>query len=599
MKKAKTTLLLLSAALLVTGCSKVSANLKNPDDPIVVDQNGNDVEVENNEINQIFNAIKNGDNYSSSVRDMLTESIAKAYIGDYKVDENGTVYIEGLDLNNDSSIMDFVNEHKFYWNWVSTSTSVEYEEEPSTSNVGDYKARIEAYLELVQKEVVTTLYDEAVVTTYMKGNRFYESLYAKSVYEKLYTIYDENGNSVDPSILYEEPTYKNPEETVENDKFRDAGFTTGKLVTREYNPEDDYRMVIEGETQLLHLYHYVDYINIQLIPDILSNLLTESYIFERQYQSIGRTQARKVNYIRINDTSNKMAQPLIRTYINDTLKGIKEAEIDFSTLIDAWEGNHEKLNDGNHEEAKALATKVYGEETTTIDSGFELYIDEKTGEDYPYYNGSLYGDIIKNYSHLSNNPATNDSALYTSFASIDGVAYEPQEGLDIQIKNLETSDYVTNEWGTSSSLELGGSDMITNLFSYGLATEFERATDPDTNYIVDGYYVKQFQEGGPVFLKNNTVMSDVDSVLWQNEDSYYIVEIIDQVSLDTLALNSDSTDEEKDTVENYARDIGYTVASGGTYTNNALLYYLEQSNINYYDEDVRDYFETEFPDLFE
>ncbi len=599
MKKAKTTLLLLSAALLITGCSKVSANLKNPDDPIVVDQNGNDVEVENNEINQIFNAIKNGDNYSSSVRDMLSESIAKAYIGDYKVDENGTVYIEGLDLNNDSSIMDFVNEHKFYWNWVSTATSVEYEEEPSTSNVDDYKARIEAYLELVQKEVVTTLYEEAVVTTYMKSNRFYESLYAKSVYEKLYTIYDENGNSVDPSILYEEPTYKNPEETVENDKFRDAGFTTGKLVTREYNPEDDYRMVIEGETQLLHLYHYVDYINIQLIPDILSNLLTESYIFERQYQSIGRTQARKVNYIRINDTSNKMAQPLIRTYINDTLKGINETEVDFSTLIDAWEGNHQKLNDGNHEDAKALATKVYGEEITTIDSGFELYIDEKTGEDYPYYNGSLYGDIIKNYSHLSNNPTTNDSALYTSFTSIDGVAYDPQEGLDIQIKNLETSDYVTNEWGTSSSLELGGSDMITNLFSYGLATEFERATDPDTNYIVDGYYVKQFQEGGPVFLKNNTVMSDVDSVLWQNEDSYYIVEIVDQVSLDTLALNSDSTDEEKETVEKYARDIGYTVASGGTYTNNALLYYLEQSNINYYDEDVRDYFETEFPDLFE
>ena len=41
MKKGRTALLLLSAALLVTGCSKVSANLKNPDDPIVVDQNGN------------------------------------------------------------------------------------------------------------------------------------------------------------------------------------------------------------------------------------------------------------------------------------------------------------------------------------------------------------------------------------------------------------------------------------------------------------------------------------------------------------------------------------------------------------------------------
>ncbi len=599
MKKAKTTLLLLSAALLVTGCSKVSANLKNPNDPIVVDQAGNAVNVENNEINQIFNSIKNGDSYKTSVKEMLTEAIAKAYVGDYRVGSDGLVYIEGLNLDDDTSVMNFVNEHKFYWNWVSTSTSVEFEEEPSSSNVDYYRERIKAYIELVQKEIVTTLYDEAVVVTYMKNNRFYESLYAKSIYEKLYTVYDNSGKSVDPELLYTQPTYKDPENAPENKEFIDAGFTTGKLVTREYNPEDNYKMVIEGDTQLLHLYHYVDYINLSMIPDILSNLLTESYIFERQYQSIGRTQARKVNFIKISDTSSKMAQPLMRSYINTILRNESERNIDFSTLIDAWEGNHEKLSLEENKDAKDLALSVYGEESTKINSGFNSYIDGKSGEDYPYFNGSLYGDIIKNYSELTNNPTTNDSTLYTSFTSIDGIPYTPEEGLAIQIENLETTSYVTNEWGTSSSFDLGGSDMITNLFSYGLATEFERATDPNTSYVVDGYYVKQFTQGGPVFLKNNTYASDVDSILWQNEDDYYIVEIVDQVSLDTLALNSDSTDEEKTSVENYARDIGYTVASGGTYTNNALLYYLEKSNINYYDEDVRDYFESEFPDLFD
>ena len=599
MKKGRTALLLLSAALLVTGCSKVSANLKNPDDPIVVDQNGNAVNVENNEINQIFNSIKNGDSYSSSVKDMLTEAIAKAYVGDYRVDSNGLVYIVGLDLNDNTSVMNFVNEHKFYWNWVSTSTSVEFEEEPSSSNVEDYKVRIQAYIDLVQKEIVTTLYDEAVVVTYMNNNRFYESLYAKSVYEKLYTVYNESGNSVDPTLLYREPTYKDPENASENKEFVDAGFTTGKLVTREYNPEDNYKMVIEGDTQLLHLYHYVDYINLSIIPDILSNLLTESYIFERQYQSIGRTQARKVNFIKVTDTSSKMAQPLMRSYINTILRNETERNVNFSTLIDAWEGSHDKLALSENEEARNLALSVYGEESTRINSGFASYIDGKTGEDYPYFNGSLYGDIIKNYSELTNNPSTNDSTIYTTFTSIDGIPYTPEEGLAIQIENLETSSYVTNEWGTSSSFDLGGSDMITNLFSYGLATEFERATDPNTSYVVDGYYLKQFTQGGPVFLKNNTYTSDVDSILWQNENDYYIVEIVDQVSLDTLALNSDSTEEEKDSIEEYARNIGYTVASEGTYTNNALLYYLEQSNINYYDEDVRDYFESEFPDLFE
>ncbi len=600
MKKAKTALLLLSAALLVTGCSKVSAELKNPDDPIVVNKDGAAVEVENNEIKQIFDSIKNGDNYASSIKDMLSESIAKAYVGDYKVDKDGKVYIDGLDLNSNSSIMEFVKAHKFYWNWESTSTSVTYEEEPSEANVSDYKARLEAYIELVQKEIVKTLYNQAVVVTYMNNNRFYESLYARHVYEMLYTVYAEDGTSVAPEILYMEPTYKNPEDEIaapDNVDIRNAGFTTGKLVTREYNPAKDYKAIIEGETQLLHLYHYVDYINVALIPDILSNLLTESYIFERQYQSIGRTQARKLNFISVTDTTMKMAQPLMRNYINTTLRNVKDRDVDFSTLINAWEADPEVLKEDSA--AKELATATYGTESTKINSGFYSYIDGRKGEDLPYYNGSLYGDIVKNYSELSNNPTSNDSTLYTSFTTIDGTPYEPQEGFDIQVENLSTSKYVTNDWGTSSSFDLGGTEMITNLFSYGLATEFERATSPDINYTVDGYYVKQFQVGGPVFLKNNTYTSDVDSILWNNEDKYYIVEIVDQVSLDTLALSSDATAEEKESVENYAREIGYTVASGTTYTNNALLYYLEQSNINYYDEDVKEYFESEFPDLFE
>ena len=58
-------------------------------------------------------------------------------------------------------------------------------------------------------------------------------------------------------------------------------------------------------------------------------------------------------------------------------------------------------------------------------------------------------------------------------------------------------------------------------------------------------------------------------------------------------------DEEKAQIEDYAREIGYIVASDTTYTNNALVYYLEQSNINYYDQDVYDYFETTYPELFE
>ena len=56
--------------------------------------------------------------------------------------------------------------------------------------------------------------------------------------------------------------------------------------------------------QVLHLNLYVDYINRSVMPDILNNLLIEQYIYDNQYTTLSRTQARKINYIAITTTSN-------------------------------------------------------------------------------------------------------------------------------------------------------------------------------------------------------------------------------------------------------------------------------------------------------
>jgi len=602
-------LVILSTGVLVSSCSKVSAQLKNGDDPIVVDNNNNKVEVEQNTINKIFNSIKTEDTYTTSVQELLIEGLSNAYIGTYKVNSQGNVYIEELGENaSDTKILEFVKDHKFYWNWVSTSTSVQYEEEFNESNLNDYKERINAYIELVQKEIVKTIYNEAVVSTYMKNNKFYESLYAKSLYDKMYKIYDANGSKIDVNLLYENPDYKSGENEL---KFKEAGFTFGKLITRVYDPEKDYKMIIEGEEEgeepLLHLYHYVDYINNSIIPDITSDLLTTSYIFEKQYQSIGRTQSRHLNFVKIADSEANKAEQMLTEYVDKYLQYETESNVNYDSLIEAWIGNHNSINDPEDEtldleikeEAKKLADAVYGEEITKIDSEFISYIDGKAGEDYPYYDGSLYGDIIKDYSHLTNNPITNDTSLYSSFTSIGDLPFTPEDGLNEKIEELSTTSYVTNKWGNSGTFDLGDTNIVTNLFSYGLASEFVTAKDSDTTFAVDGYYLKQFSVGGPTFLKKTSYSNPIDSIIWNNDSDYYIIEVVDQVSLSTLALSSDASDEERKTIENYARQIGYTIAQDGTYTSNAVLYYLEQSNINYYDQDVYDYFEETYPDLFE
>lgn len=597
MKKKNLSLLLLaSASLIMTSCGKISADLKNPDDAVVNDNSGAAVNVEGNKIKEIYDAIKNGSNYTSTVNEIVKEGLSEAYIGKYYLDQNGEIQIEGVDFSSDSSILEFVKAHKFYWNWTGTGASVTYEEEPSSANISDYKERLETYKELVMKEVVSKLYSEAVTSSYMKNHRFYEVLYAKSIYEKLYPVTDESGNSISADILFETPDYKNE---TNRDLSEDNGFTFAKLVDRTYDPDQDYEAIISGDTQLIHLGHYVEYINSEIVPDITQTLLTQAYIYEKQYLSIGKTQSRKLNYITLSDNSDKDAQEMLREYVEAYLSKESEKNVYFTPVIDAWNGIHADLEDSSKEDAKYLAETVFGEEITTIDSKYSCYIDGKSAEDYPYYNGSKYGDLIKNYSKLTNNPKTNDSSTYSTYTSVDGITYTPEEGLSKLVENLATDSYVTNSWGTSSSFSISDSTMTNRLFSYGLATEYETATDPETSFIVDGYYLKQFTKGGPAFLKKESYSNPIDSIIWESSGTYYIVEIVDQVSPDTFATDSNTTTDELKEIESYAIELGYDVAKAGTYTSNALIYFLKQSNISYHDQDVYDYFETNYSDLFD
>ena len=94
--------------------------------------------------------------------------------------------------------------------------------------------------------------------------------------------------------------------------------------------------------------------------------------------------------------------------------------------------------------------------------------------------------------------------------------------------------------------------------------------------------------------------STIESILWKDGDNYYIVEIEDIVTPSLVSFaETGLTNDQKVERENKARTIGYTLASGDTYRTNAITYYLEQCNINYHDQDVYDYFNTTYPDLFD
>ncbi len=600
MKKSKSLLAVIALSLSLTACNAASVKLKNPDEALVVDNSGAKVEVEQNTIKKIFDSIKLGSSFSSDVSSILIEELAKAYVGEFQYNSKGELEIKGLDLNSSSSVMEFVKSHKFYWNWKSTGVSVVYEDAPSESNLEDYKARIKTYLSLVEKQVVTSLFNQANVSDYKKNNKFYEVLFARNVYSSLYPIYLSNGKTIPAATLYHVPDYKN--ETNRNIS-EENDLTFGLLIDASYDVENDYTKIISGDTPMLHLYHYVDYINETILPTIIQNLMTQSYIYDKQYQSIGRTQSRKLNFIKLEDSSTTHAEEMLKTYVQNYLSKETESNVDFTPVVEAWYGIHDDLKNPSTETlkiAKELAETTFGEEKTNIDSKYSTYIDGKKGEDYPYYDGSVYGDIIKSYSKLTNNPSTNDSTTYATFTSFDSITVDPQTGLKYRVDNIRTNNYVTNKLGGSDTFSaISDSTMKNKLFSYGLSTEFENAKNPEITFKVDGSYLKQFQVNGPTFLKKTTYKNEVDSVVWKIDSNYFIVEVVDQISPDILASGSDATKEEMKEIEKSAIDMGYTLASGSTYTSNAVIYFLKNSNINYYDQTVYDYFKSTYPSLFE
>ena len=598
----KSLLAVVALSVLLTGCDSASVKLKNQDEAVVVDKTGTKIDVEANTVKEIFDTIKNGSSFASDISSMLVEALAESYIGNFKINSDGELAIEGLDLSDDNSVFEFVKSHKFYWNWKSTGVSVVYEDEPSMSNIEDYRTRIKNYMSLVEREIVKSMFDKANVSDYKKNNKFYEVLFARNIYSSLYSIYKKDLSTVPASVLYTVPDYKNE---TNKDLSEENDFTFGLLIDATYDANEDYKKIIEGDNAMLHLYHYRDYINETILPGIINNLLTQSYIYDKQYQSIGRTQSRKLNFIKLTDSDSTNAENMLKTYVQDYLSKETESNVDFTPVVEAWYGIHDDL-DGNNDNidddtraiAKELAESTFGTESTLIDSKFNSYIDGKLGSDYPYYDGSVYGDLIKQYSKLTNNPSTNDSTAYTTFTSVDGLSVSPEEGLELQIANIRTNSYVTNKWGGSDSFSaISDSTMKNKLFSYGLSSEFETAKSG--KYIVDGAYLKQFVKNGPTFLKKTTYKNEFDSVVWKVDSNYYIVEVVDQISPDTLASGSNATKEELQEIESNAIDMGYTLASGSTYTSNAVTYFLKKSNINYYDQSVYDYFKSTYPSLFD
>ena len=631
MKKKALLLTLATSTLLLSSCGKISAEFPSENDPLT----NSTIELDHNTLKVIYDSIKNSDNYESDVSSILTAAIAKEVIGDFKLIEDDTngyrIVLTGYDVKEDGSATTdaektaFIESHPAYNNWEVSGYRLTLSEEAPTPE--QFDARLTSIKNIIESQIITSIWNEANASDYKRNNRFYEVLFARHVYEQLYTVdipASELSNTTLEDVLYKNPTYTDHYNEGENGEFygfNDTvedfhGLTNGVLIDGTYDTTTkDGREKIK---EVLHINYYLDYINNTILPGIIENLLVEQYIFEQQYTAIGNTQSRKVNYISITDNSEKDAKAFLSRFINDyIIFSTNEANKDLSTdekfdiASTAWKGIDFEI--AQNASAKVMADAIFEASTTenpsygldghnganNYESYYATYDSAEANEKYfKYYENTEFADLVEQYSTLTNDPDTNNATNYETFTTIDSHNYDPVVGFTIKTDELIVKDFTTSGWQTRDASSLP--DAIKNkLYSFSFVNEWNSTLETDNSFV--GTYIYEDPVTQRKYLRKDSFNSTPDSLLWNDGDNYYIVEIEDIVTPSLVSITNDGeqSQDEKVERENKARTIGYSLASSDTYTTNAITYYLEQCNINYHDQDVYDYFNTTYPDLFD
>ena len=572
------TVLTLASALLLTGCDDIMAR---PNKDVQNQTYINNSNVSHNTVNWLYDTM-HGTNVSSEiVKDTLFKVLAEDVFGVYKF-AGDDVVIEGYDDVNDTDKLVFVQNHKAYWSQEKTTGSEKSDYVEPTSLTDEIKTRIDLYKSIVKKHTVVALYNVANTSSYIERNYFSEVKLVRNLIKNYYTI-----NGLTYKEIFDEK-YDNDDTTFTCDFLIDSSITTTNIDSIIGNDNNNGR-------PMLHFSYYTDYINEELLDDVMNTLLIEQYIYDNQYTAISRAHYRKIKYVQIStDNTNVFdAHNLLSTFVDQYVVNAKEnEEIDYSLVDTAWKGVWSDIENTAAQELLEDAGFEIGTPTVEGDA-IKHFADGKSVSEHPYYENTKYGDVIEDYAKITLNPKTTDSTAESTFTS--NGSYSIETGLEIQTNTVKTTAYCFENWGSKDS---GFSDLPSNvkakLFDYTVMTDFNNPNNIDKNS-----YVKD-NGNGHYFLRSSIAQLDEpnDAYIIKDDSSFYIVEIIEAPSQAKLTINGIN---QYDTAkrEEIARTIGYEIASSSTYRSSAFSHYLENCEIIYHDQSIYDYFSSNYPELFD
>lgn len=490
--------------------------------------------VVNNTQEYIYDAlVKSGDSNSEKILQQILTKIAE--------DQFGNFYEISAIIGNDTELAAYAANHAAY------------------ANATDPVAKIKIFYNTLLEQVQKSFFDIANNSSYITRSMFFEEKFAKAQKADLYDIAVE-GVAFNVTQKKGVDTYKDV------DKY----FHTGWL--------NDYK----------------DYVERNVLPSQVRKQLIVEYLHDNNYGTLGRSYARKVEYIALpqNSTYKDKVLRLAREYAKQVLAADATA---YAALPD----NVKKLS---------FLDTLYKGYTGDLDTN-ELIIANKiydaagftaaTLGATSYRVETLYGDKLEDYKKITDDRFTNDSSAYNTFTGSG--AYTKEVGLQIQTREIVAKNEVKEGWYTSSGLSDLPSTAKTNLFKIAVANEVdhpEKASEATYTEYLNGSYFLNKNVSDPSDPEDLPyVINDIDS------GTTYIVRIEEAVNSSKLVDADRDTSYNNIHDSNYretiAYEVAYLLADNETYKKSANQHYIEEAALSYHDDAVYNYFKQTFPDLFD
>jgi hypothetical protein len=349
----------------------------------------------------------------------------------------------------------------------------------------------------------------------------------------------------------------------------------------------------------IHLDYYQTFIRESLIPKIYRELLAEEYLLQEDYSSLGRSYARKVNYValKVSSENPESAKYLMDTFIDQYILADNADPIaDLELLARAWRGVD--TSDGAADRDFAFEENS-PEFDLLVDAGL---IDESV-------NKTLYGEILERFEKINpENPLLTDKTIESEFTG--NGQYTPDTGLEIKRNELSKRDFTTDGWHIKNG-GLGSlpSSIRDRVFNIGVANaidriddEFDNAADPETSD-----FLRKINGVSYLIPQTSQQNDDRNFLLYDaNSTTYYIVQILEAVNTTKMNASEASTsnydfleDDGGEKRELIASEIAKIIGVREASINASNLHWLKLAELNFHDQTIYDFFKERFPTLYD